>query len=102
MPSSQGPGPEKPRRTATNGADGGSAARNGGKVTDSRFTPSPQDIGRTLPHSVEAEQGVLGSMLISRDAIAEAVSQITEQYFYSGAHQTIYTALVDLWNAGKD
>ncbi len=46
--------------------------------------------------------GVLGSMLISRDAIAEAVSQISEEYFYVPAHQTIYTALVDLWNGGKD
>jgi replicative DNA helicase len=62
----------------------------------------PVDIRRALPHSLEAEQGVLGSMLISRDAIAECVTQINEQYFYSSAHQTIYTAIVDLWNAGKD
>lgn len=41
-------------------------------------------------------------MLISRDAIAEAVSQITEAYFYVPAHQTIYEALVELWNAGKE
>jgi replicative DNA helicase len=105
MPSSEGAAngePQKPRKTATNGADRGSAARNGGKVTDSRLTSLPHDVGRTLPHSVEAEQGVLGSMLISRDAIAESVSQINEQYFYSSAHQTIYSALVDLWNAGKD
>lgn len=46
--------------------------------------------------------GVLGSMLISRDAIAEAVSQIDENYFYIPAHQTIYGALVELWNGGKD
>jgi replicative DNA helicase len=105
MPSSEGAAngePQKPRKTATNGADRGSAARNGGKVTDSRLTSLPHDVGRTLPHSVEAEQGVLGSMLISRDAVADAVSQINEQYFYSSAHQTIYSALVDLWNAGKD
>jgi replicative DNA helicase len=51
---------------------------------------------------VEAEQGVLGSMLISpRDIIAEAVEKINESYFYIPAHQTIYTVLVDLWNAGQ-
>ncbi|MFL6583604.1 MAG: replicative DNA helicase [Chthoniobacterales bacterium] len=55
-----------------------------------------------MPHSIEAEMGVLGSMLISRDAIAETVSQINERYFYSPAHQTTYGALVALWNAGKD
>ena len=55
-------------------------------------TGSSQDIHRTLPHSVEAEQGVLGSMLISpRETIAECVEKINEAYFYVPAHQTIYT-----------
>ena len=50
---------------------------------------------------MEAEQGVLGSMLISpREVIAECVERITEEYFYVPAHQTIYTVLVELWNAG--
>lgn len=95
--------PGEPRRTARNGNGNGrgSADRSGGKVTDNRLTSSPQDVGRTLPHSVEAEQGVLGSMLISpREIIAECVERITEEYFYVPAHQTIYTVLVELWNAG--
>src|SRR5947209_104400 len=96
-----GENPEGPRRTAANGNGRGSAARNGGKVTDNRLTGLPQDVGRTLPHSVEAEQGVLGSMLISpREIIAEAVEKINEEYFYIPAHQTIYGVLVELWNAG--
>lgn len=45
---------------------------------------------------------MLGSMLISpREIIAEAVEKINEEYFYVPAHQTIYTVLVDLWNAGQ-
>ena len=41
-------------------------------------------------------------MLISpRDAIAEVVEKITADYFYVPAHQTIFDALVDLWNAGQ-
>ncbi len=40
-------------------------------------------------------------MLISpRDAIAEVVEKITAEYFYVPAHQTIFTVLVELWNAG--
>jgi replicative DNA helicase len=51
---------------------------------------------------VEAEQGVLGSMLISpQETIAECVEKISEQYFYVPAHQTIYSYLVELWNAGQ-
>jgi len=41
-------------------------------------------------------------MLISpREIIAECVEKINEQYFYFAAHQTIYTVLVELWNAGQ-
>ena len=102
MPSSQGSQPEKPRKTAGNGAGRGSAAQNGGRVFRNPPTGSTQDIHRTPPHSVEAEQGVLGSMLISpRDTISECVEKINEEYFYVPAHQTIYTVLVELWNAGQ-
>src|SRR6266705_1618459 len=102
MPSSQGSQPEKPRKAAGNGAGRGSAAQNGGRVFRNPPTGSAQDIHRTPPHSVEAEQGVLGSMLISpRDTIGECVEKINEEYFYVPAHETIYTVLVELWNAGQ-
>src|SRR6476619_5791130 len=92
---------EKPRK-AGNGADRGSEARSGEKVVPISPTGSAQDIHRTLPHSVEAEQGVLGSMLISpRETIAECVEKINEAYFYVPAHQTIYTYLVELWNTSQ-
>ena len=100
MPRSpQGNNPGGPRGTATYGADRGSAERNGGKVVGRSSPGSSGDIHRSLPHSVEAEQGVLGSMLIApRDAISEVVEKINENYFYIPAHQTTYSALVDLWN----
>src|SRR5437773_5418542 len=92
---------EKPRK-AGNGAGRGSAARSGEKVVPISPTGSAQDIHRTPPHSVDAEQGVLGSMLISpRETIAECVEKINEDYFYVPAHRTIYDVLVDLWNAGQ-
>src|SRR6266567_1707257 len=92
---------EKPRK-AGNGAGRGSAARSGEKVVPISPTGSAQDLHRTPPHSVEAEQGVLGSMLISpRETIAECVEKINEEYFYVPAHRTIYNVLVDLWNTGQ-
>src|SRR5207245_11638121 len=92
---------DKPRRQG-NGAGRGSAARSGEKVVPISLTGSAQDVHRTLPHSVEAEQGVLGSMLISpRETIAECVEKINEEYFYVPAHRAIYSVLVDLWNAGQ-
>src|SRR5712691_1245150 len=101
QPSSQWTG-EKPRKVSGNGPGRGRPGGNGGRVFPSSPTGSAQDIHRTPPHSVEAEQGVLGSMLISpRDIIAECVEKINEAYFYIPAHQTIYTMLVELWNAGQ-
>src|ERR1700724_527963 len=92
---------EKPRK-AGNGAARGSGARSGGKVVPKSPTGSAQDIHRTPPHSIEAEQGVLGTMLISpREIIAECVEKINEEYFYVPAHQTVYMVLVELWNAGQ-
>src|SRR6476659_6915531 len=76
--------------------------KNGGPRNGESLTGSAQDIHRTLPHSIEAEQGVLGSMLISpREIIAECVEKINGIYFHGPAHQTIYLVLFDLWNAGQ-
>ena len=93
---------EKPRGESGNGPGRGWPEKNGGLRGAQSLTSSSQDIHRTPPNSVEAEQGVLGSMLISpRDTIAECVEKINEEYFYVPAHQTIYTVLVELWNAGQ-
>src|SRR5438876_697402 len=93
---------EKPRKDSGNGPGRGRPEGNGGRVFPKSPTGSAQDIHRTPPHSVEAEQGVLGSMLISpRETIAECVEKINEEYFYVPAHRTIYNVLVDLWNTGQ-
>src|SRR5438477_10376012 len=93
---------EKPRKESGKAPGRGWPGQNGGGGEGKSLTSSSQDIHRTPPNSVEAEQGVLGSMLISpRDTIGECVEKINEEYFYVPAHQTIYTVLVELWNAGQ-
>jgi len=93
---------EKPRKESGKAPGRGWPEKNGGLREGKSLTSSSQDIHRTPPHSAEAEQGVLGSMLISpRDTIAECVEKINEEYFYVPAHQTIYGALVDVWNAAQ-
>ena len=62
-----------------------------------RTIMEPVEIHRMPPHSSEAEQGVLGSMIMSREAIAEAADRVSEDYFYVPAHTAIYNTLVDLW-----
>ncbi len=104
MPSSQASArtAEQPRKEPGYGSGRGWPDKNSGTRSGHSLTSSSQDIHRSPPHSVEAEQGVLGSMLISpREIIAECVEKINEAYFYIPAHQTIYTVLVELWNAGQ-
>src|SRR5882724_6416615 len=91
---------ERPRTESGKTPGRGWPEKNGGSRERQSLTSSSQDIHRAPPHSVDAEQGVLGSMLISpRETIAECVERINEEYFYIPAHQTIYEVLVDLWNA---
>ena len=53
-------------------------------------------IGRVPPNSIEAEQSILGSMLLSEDCALLAVGQISEQDFYTEIHRRIYAAMYDL------
>src|SRR5216117_2591582 len=93
---------ETPRKDSGNGPGRGRPGGNGGRVFPSSPTGSAQDIHRAPPHSVEAEQGVLGSMLIApQDVIPECVEKIKEEYFYVPAHQTVFRVLVEQWSAGQ-
>ncbi|MDQ6641344.1 MAG: replicative DNA helicase [Actinomycetota bacterium] len=57
--------------------------------------------GRTPPQDADAEQSVLGSMMLSKDAIAEVNERIKGPDFYRPAHETIYDAIVDLYAKGE-
>ncbi|MGI8574525.1 MAG: replicative DNA helicase [Egibacteraceae bacterium] len=56
---------------------------------------------RVPPHNLDAEVSVLGSMLLSKDAIAEVSEQIGPQDFYRGAHRTIFEAARNLYDRGE-
>jgi replicative DNA helicase len=55
-------------------------------------------VDRLPPHNLEAEQSVLGSLLIDRDAIIKVASLIKPDDFFHGANGTIYSAILDLYN----
>src|SRR5262245_47414981 len=62
------------------------------------------NIDRLPPHSIEAEQGVLGCVLLDpTQGIPALVEKLTagEQTFYDLRHQTVYTALVAMFESGK-
>lgn len=61
-------------------------------------TATPSMIERLPPHSLEAEQSVLGSLLIDRDAIIKVAAFLRADDFYTGANGLIYKAILDLYN----
>jgi replicative DNA helicase len=65
----------------------------------SRASASPA-YERVPPHNVEAEESVLGSMLLSKDAIAEVLELLHEDDFYRPAHRTVFRSVLDLYSHG--
>ena len=58
-------------------------------------------IKRVLPHSVEAEQSVIGAMLMDREAIISASEIVTGADFYQRQYGVMFEAMVELFNEGK-
>lgn len=58
-------------------------------------------IKRVLPHSIEAEQSVVGSMIMDKEAILIASEIITEEDFYQHQYGVIFQAMVELYGEGK-
>ena len=56
---------------------------------------------RTPPQDIDAEQSVLGGMLLSKDAIADVVEVLRGSDFYRPAHQLVYDAILDLYGRGE-
>lgn len=58
-------------------------------------------IKRVMPHSIEAEQSVIGAMLMDKDAILAASEMISGQDFYQNAYGVIFDSIVEMFNEGK-
>ncbi|QSO55242.1 replicative DNA helicase [Alicyclobacillus curvatus] len=56
---------------------------------------------RLPPQHIEAEQAVLGAMLISQDAVSEAVELLQSDDFYRNAHQMVFEAMQGLFEQGQ-
>ncbi|MEK7556816.1 MAG: replicative DNA helicase, partial [Patescibacteria group bacterium] len=56
---------------------------------------------RIPPHSYEAEESVLGSLMVDKNAIVKIADFLGAEDFYKTRHQTIYAAMVELYNSGE-
>lgn len=60
-------------------------------MAEEKMTP------RVRPHSEEAEQAILGSMMMDRDAVNTAMELLIDEDFYNERHRIIYRAMQDLY-----
>ncbi len=58
-------------------------------------------LKRILPHSIEAEQSVIGSMIMDREAIETASGLISSEDFYSRQYGILFEAMVELNDEGQ-
>ena len=54
-------------------------------------------VMRSLPQSIEAEQSVIGSMIIDKNAIVQVAERLEEGDFYREGHKIIYRAIFDMF-----
>ena len=59
------------------------------------------DFERVPPQNLEAEQSVLGAILLDREAALKVAELLEPEDFYREAHQLIYRAVLDLLDAGE-
>ncbi len=60
-----------------------------------------QLIKRVMPHNAEAEQAVIGCMLLNKDAIIAATEIITAEDFYQQQYAVVFETITELFNEGK-
>lgn len=58
-------------------------------------------IKRILPHSIDAEKAVIGSMIMDADAVVAASEMITGDDFYQRQYGILFDSMVELYNEGK-
>lgn len=57
-------------------------------------------LKRVLPHSIEAEQSVIGSMLMDKEAVVAAADLLSSEDFYSAQYAVMYESMLELFNQG--
>lgn len=58
-------------------------------------------IKRIMPNNQEAEEAVIGSMLLDQEAVVHASEKLTENDFYNPRYKTLFSAIVELYQEGK-
>ena len=61
----------------------------------------PESLERIPPQNIEAEESVLGSMLIEQEAVLTAIEILTPEDFYKETHRVIFRAMMQMAETGE-
>ncbi len=75
-------------------------------MRDSNLSPKNIDmyrevIDRLPPQNIEAEQAVLGAIILDNEALPKALEILIAEDFYKDAHRRIYNAIIDLFEKNE-
>jgi replicative DNA helicase len=59
------------------------------------------ELNKIPPHDILAEQAVLGSMLLDKDAVVSALEVLTEDSFYREDNKAVFTAIASLYSKSE-
>jgi len=63
--------------------------------------PEPAALYRTAPHNIEAEQALIGAILVNNEAYYRVSDFLEPRHFFEPAHQRIFELATTLIRAGK-
>ncbi len=71
----------------------------GAVAIPTQLLPSPELRGKMPPQAIELEQSILGALMLEKDALIGIIDILKSNSFYEPAHQEIYNAILQLFNA---
>ncbi|MGB2867239.1 MAG: replicative DNA helicase [Bacteroidota bacterium] len=71
------------------------------KILGLNVLPSSSAEGRVPPQAMDVEAAVLGAMLLEKEAIAKAIEVIDDTAFYKPGHQSIFRAMISLFERSE-
>lgn len=71
------------------------------QITERRKAMEEALLKRVMPHSIEAEQSVVGAMILDRDAVTVATEMLSAEDFYQKQYSILFEAMAELYSEGK-
>ena len=61
-----------------------------------------EDLSQLMPQNIEAEEAILGAILVNPSCMNKIVEHLKPESFYKPAHRYVYDAMLQLYNSGDD